>query len=168
MIQFAAAAKALPWKLIGYAALALFIGGLMLALKMERAHAAKLQAQIEKCAEARKADRASYGRAQAEAAAKNLREVREIEQRQEEISREAVETLNTRLRRLRSELRGKGAAAPTGATGQPGLPQSGNPAAGTDGAAGLCLTAEQLLRAAENEERHDRLIDWAEQQLNAR
>lgn len=41
------AARALPWKLIGFAALALMVGSLMLALKIERTQNGKLKAQIE-------------------------------------------------------------------------------------------------------------------------
>jgi hypothetical protein len=110
----------------------------------------------------RKADRDTYAKAQAEARALNEKQVARIEKEQEAISNEISRNLTARLERLRSELRSK--AAPR----NPGSPQAGpdgEAPGGADGEAGLCLTSEELLRAAENEERHDQLISWIEQQL---
>lgn len=157
--------KALPWGMIGIAALGMFVAGLMLALKLERTQNGKLKAQIEKCSEARRADRATYERAQAEAALKNKAQVQRIEKKQQEITDEVSSDLTARLERLRRELRDK---RPSAAGGSPGRAGAGSvPAApgGVDEAAGLCLAPGELLSAAESEERHDRLIDWIEKQL---
>jgi hypothetical protein len=92
----------------------------------------------------------------------NEQQIQRIERDQEKVNETRLADLTARLERLRSELRSK--AAPR----NPGSPQAGpdgKAPGGADGEAGLCLTPEELLRAAENEERHDQLISWIEQQL---
>jgi hypothetical protein len=112
---------------------------------------------------ARLADRAAYERAQKQADAQNKADIQRTEQRQKEISDATVANLNTRIAELRRVL-----AQPRAAQSHPGepnlstVPDAAQPASGE---AGVCLTPEQLLRAAENEERHDQLIHWIEQQL---
>jgi hypothetical protein len=120
--------------------------------------------QADHCAEARKLDRRTYEQAQKDAAAKNEAQVRRIESEQDRITNEVRETLNARLERLRRELR---SAAPS-AQGAPRSPQAGpdgKAPGGADGEARVCLAPSEFLRGAENEERHDRLIDWVEKQL---
>lgn len=141
--------------------LALFAGLQTIRVSAERRHSAKVEAQIVKCEAARHADREAYAKAQADAQAKNRADVERTKQQQKEISDATVANLNARLERLRREL---SASAAQGAPGHPGLSENGNPAPRADGQAGVCLTPEELLRAAENEERHDRLIDWVERQ----
>jgi hypothetical protein len=48
------ALRALPWRLIGYASLGLVIVSLFVALKLERAHSAKLSAQLHAITSAQK------------------------------------------------------------------------------------------------------------------
>lgn len=151
-------------KLIGWAVIAFSFIACLAALRMEQSQNAKLKAQLHECSTLRQADRDSYARAQAEAEAKNLADVALVKQQQQRISDDTVALLNARLERLRRELSKGGASAPQSHPGKPGLPEGGPAPGGADGAAGLCLTPAELLRAAENEERHDRLIDWAERQ----
>lgn len=165
MIPFAAL-KAMPWKLIGFAALGLFVVGLMLALNIERVQNGKLKAQIEQCTEARAADRRSYEGAQKLAAAQNQADVARIEKDQDHVTQEVERNLNARLAELRRQLVHSGqAAAIGGPRGQSPTGADGKSGAGIAEAAGLCLATSELLSAAESEERHDRLIDWVEQQL---
>ena len=70
------ALKALPWRLIGAAALALAIGLLWMNLRMERAHSAKLQAQLEKCEEFRRL-LAEQSERQKQQTSRNIEQVRE-------------------------------------------------------------------------------------------
>ena len=159
------AAKALPWKLIGFCALGMLVAGLFLALKLERTQNDKLKAQIEKCSEARRADRATYQRAQAEASLLNKAQVQRIEKKQQEITNEVSSDLNARLERLRRELSKPRPSAAGGSPGSAGAGPDGESRPGSDEEAGLCLAPDELLSAAESEERHDRLIDWIEKQL---
>jgi hypothetical protein len=92
----------------------------------------------------------------------NEQQIQRIEREQQEISDEVSRNLTARLERLRSELRSK--AAPRN-PGSPKAGADGQAPGGTDEAAGLCLAPDELLRAAENEERHDQLISWIEEQL---
>jgi hypothetical protein len=103
------------------------------------------------------ADRQAYADAQAAAAAKNEAQVAHIKQAQQEITDATVSRLNSRLELIRGELR---KPAPQGA---PGSAATGDPGAAPCRAtdpAWLCVAPEDRLRAAENEERHDELIDW--------
>jgi len=150
--------------LVGVVALALMF---RVQLGLERRHSGHLTVRVNELTALRATDRASYVKAQADAADKNRAEVKAIEQRQEAITNDVQANLTDRLERLRRELR-QGTAAPQGSTSSAGASPNGKSGAGTPQATGLCLEADQLLRAAENEERHDRLIDWVEQQLKAR
>lgn len=110
-------------------------------------------------------DIAAYRQAQIDATAKNKAHVADVEAQQQRISDERLKDANNRLARLSDELRARGPAAqshPNGA-GSPALP---NPSGGTADPAGLCLSPSQLLRAAQDEERHSQLIQWVEQQLS--
>lgn len=92
----------------------------------------------------------------------NKEQVQRIVSEQDRISSNVEADLNARLERLRSELRAK---APQRNPQGSGASPDGKAPGATDGEAGVCLAPDELLRAAENEERHDRLIDWVEQQL---
>lgn len=135
-----------------------------IAWQVEKRAANKWEAQTLKCIKARKADRLAYERAQLDAAAKNREQVARIEAEQRNVTDEVSRNLNARLERLRSELRSK-SAAPQGAAGSPKAGPDGPAPGSPDGTARVCLEAEELLRAAENEERHDQLISWIEKQL---
>jgi hypothetical protein len=127
----------------------------------------KTKSELGKCAIGRKEDRQAYRQAQLDAKAKNLAEVERIESAQQRISTNVEADLSARLERLRRELRAKDAAAPrpAGSTQAGAIPPTpGSP----DAAPRLCLTSDQLLRAAESEERHDQLLNWIEQQLNVK
>jgi hypothetical protein len=108
---------------------------------------------------ARVLDQKAYRQAQADAAAKNKADIAAAAQKQKDISNAQVATLNDRLARLSDELRARGPAAQSHPV-EPGVPQTGNASPGTPGAPGLCLSPDQLLRAAQDEERHNELIDW--------
>jgi hypothetical protein len=141
---------------------ALGIGLLVLLLGIQTLRLGAAKDSLDACRQARKLDRATYEQAQRDAKAKNEQQIQRIEKEQEEISDEIERDLTARLERLRSELRSK--AAPR----DPGSPQTGpngQAPSGAVGEAGLCLAPEELLRAAENEERHDQLISWIEEQL---
>jgi hypothetical protein len=121
--------------------------------------------KLEDCETNRKevvAERDSLIAAAKEAERLNKEQVSRIVNEQDRISKDVEADLTARLERLRRELRAKA---------NNGNPQGTNPgsdgkAPGTvAGEAGLCLAPEQLLRAAENEERHTQLIDWVERQL---
>jgi hypothetical protein len=123
--------------------------------------------KLEDCRAARATDRRTYEDAQRQAKEANRAEVQRIKSEQEKISHEVQSDLNARLERLRRELRAKGSTA-GGASRGPGASPNGKPTERTDGEAGLCLAPEELLRGAENEERHDQLISWVERQLGVK
>lgn len=108
-------------------------------------------------AKGRREDRAAYENAQRLASEKNKAHVQRIEAEQERINREAQSTLADRLERIRSELRQQAAR---GSAGGSGLPQSSEAPCRAADPAWMCLSPEERLRAAENEERHESLIDW--------
>jgi hypothetical protein len=137
---------------------------LIVANRAEKRHSAKLQTALVKCTEGRAADRKAYTQAQLDAAAKNKAHVADVEAQQKRISDERLKDANDRLNRLAGELRARGPAAKSHSNGAGSSPVS-SPAGGTDGSSGLCLSSDQLLRAAQDEERHDQLITWVEQQL---
>jgi hypothetical protein len=134
----------------------------------ERRHSSKLQAQLTKEHAGRLADRSAYESAQREAQAKNKAEVSRIEAEQEKITNEVSDNLNARLERLRRELRSAPNPAAPGSSQGTGASPDGNATGGTDEAPRVCLTPDQLLRGAENEERHDQLITWVEKQLGVK
>jgi hypothetical protein len=123
-------------------------------------HAAHLEKQLAHEHAGRLADRAAYEKAQAAAAALNEAQVQRVKSEQQRITDETVSTLDARIELIRSELRKQ--QAPT-AQHAPSGPQAGNagpaPCTTTD-PAWMCLSPAERLSAAENEERHDELIDW--------
>jgi hypothetical protein len=165
---FAGRALSFLGKLNGYQiaiiALALFAGIQTLRVSAEKRHSAKVERQLGKCTAARKADQDAYRKAQADAQALNQAQVSKAKLHQQEISNAIVARLNDDIARLRRELSQGGASAPQSHPVRPGSSNPGGPSTATPGEAGLCLSPEELLRAAENEERHDRLIDWVEEQ----
>ena len=137
------------------------------ALLMAHRHERKVEGQLAKTAKelkdeqaARAADRQAYTKAQTDAAAKNDAQIAHVKQQQKEISDAQVSTLNARLELIRSELRkqaGGAAERPSGGA------QAGNASPAPcilNDPAWMCLSPEERLHAAENEERHDELIDW--------
>lgn len=126
-------------------------------VKAEQRHAHKVETQLSKVVAARKADHEAYVKAQAAAAAKNIAQVAHVKQQQQEITDATVSRLGARLELIRGELRrsnsqGAPGSAPTGDPGQTPCRASNS--------AWLCLSPQDRLSAAENEERHDELIDW--------
>jgi hypothetical protein len=122
--------------------------------------------QSDRCAEARKADRATYEAAQAEAARKNAEQVQKIEQKQQEKTDAAKRAYDADLARLRAGgVRQQGTPAAKGAPGQPGA--SGVPSApgGADGAPQVCVSAPDALSSAETELRLWHLQQWIAEQL---
>ena len=156
--------RAIPWKLVGFAALGLALALMFAALKAERSHSAKLQAQIEKCAEARKADRAAYESAQAKAKADNLIQVRKIEEQQRERTDAIQSRWDADRARLAELMRVKGTAAPKGPTGPAGSPAVPGTAGGPDDAQ-VCIPEGDALSAAENELKLFYLQEWVREQL---
>ena len=141
--------------------LALFAGIQTMRVWAEQRHSAKVESQLTKCNSARRADRLAYERAQADAQAINQHQIQRTKQKQEAITDEVRTDLNSRLERLRRELR---SPAPQSAPKGPGAGQASPAPGGASPKAGLCLSPSELLRAAENEERHDQLITWIERQ----
>jgi hypothetical protein len=116
---------------------------------------------------ARVSDRNAYTATQNEARRMNEAEVARIESEQRRITDEVQSDLSARLERLRRELR----KAPSSAGGSAGGPDSGPDGSAPEGAPSaprLCLAPEELLRGAENEERHEQLIRWVEKQLGVK
>lgn len=155
------------WKLVGLGllVLTLAIQTVRLGHRTNQLEAARIN--LNECREGRKADREAYRQAQADAKAKNEAEVRRIETEQQRITDDVESNLGARLERLRRELRAKD-AAPQGSASGPETGRVPETPGGTDGAPRLCSSPEQLLRAAENEERHDQLISWVERQLGVK
>lgn len=125
-----------------------------------RHEAAKWHHQFDGEHGGRIADRTAYIKAQAEARALNQTQVATIERKHQEINNERVTDLNSRLELIRRELRRQSAST---APHDLGSPSTGSAVASPCRAidpAWLCLAPADRLRAAENEERHDQLIDW--------
>jgi hypothetical protein len=155
------------WKLVGIALLVLAIGVQTIRLSGAERRADRAEFHLRECQTGRQEDRRAYEQAQRDAAAKNRAEVQRIETEQERVTHEVTRDLHTRLERLRRELQQK--APPAGGNPKsPGAGPDGQSRPGTDDKAGVCLAPEELLRGAENEERHDRLIDWVERQLGVK
>jgi hypothetical protein len=133
---------------------------------MAHRHERKVEGQLAKTAKelkdeqaARAADRQAYTEAQTDAAAKNDAQIQRVKQRQQEISDAQVSTLNARLKLIRDELSKAGSHAQRA----PDSAKAGNPGPApciANDPAWMCLSPEERLHAAENEERHDELIDW--------
>ena len=151
------------WQIMFGAALIL-AGWQYIGRRAEQRHAAKLQAQLSKCTAGREADRAAYRQAQIDAEAKNKAHVADVEAQQKRISDERLKDANDRLSRLAGELRARGPAAQSHPNGA-GSPPVSSPSGGASNPAQLCLSPDQLLRAAQDEERHSQLIQWIDQQL---
>lgn len=160
------ALRALPWKVIGFSALGLALVLMFAALKMERAHSARLKAQIAACSEGRKADRASYEQAQKLAAESNKLQVQRIEQEQGARSNAIQSRWNTDRARLAELMRKAPPAAPGSAQG-PGAGPVPDPAGGPDGVR-VCLVEGDALSAARNELRLFYLQEWVREQLKVR
>lgn len=109
-----------------------------------------------------RAERDSLIAAAKEAERLNQEQVSRIVNEQDRISNERQADLSARLERLRRELRGQ---APKGSAGSAPASPDGKAPGGADGPPAMCLSSEELLRAAEDEERHDQLITWIEEQL---
>lgn len=125
------------------------------------------KSELGKCVIGRKEDRARYEQAQRDAANLNRSQVERIKSEQQRISNDVEANLAARLERLRRELRGQN-AAPQSPAGSPGTGPDVPSAPGADEAPRLCLASEELLRAAESEERHDQLITLLERQLGVK
>lgn len=152
------------WKLLGLGllCLALAVQTVRLAHRSNQLERAKIN--LNECRQGRIDDRKAYEDAQAKAAELNKQEVNRIVGEQDRISNDIESDLRARLERLRSELR-KGTAPDQGSSGKPGtpgVPQSGE---GTPSPSRVCYAPEVVLRAAENEERHEQLIRWVQEQL---
>jgi hypothetical protein len=153
-------------KIVGSIALAVILS-LSIALWAADRRADKWEAQSRKCAVARESDRNAYTAAQNEARRLNEAEVARIESEQRRITDEVQSDLNSRLERLRRELRAN-PAAPGGSAGGPDPGPDGSAPEGSPDSARLCLAPEVVLRGAENEERHEQLIRWVEKQLGVK
>ena len=145
------------WQLLCIA-LALFGAVQTIRVKAEQRRAHKVEQRLSKSEAARKADRDAYTKAQAAAALANKAQVVRVKKQQQEITDATVSRLNSRLELIRGELR---KPASQGVSGSAGAGDPGQTPCRTTSAAWLCLSPEDRLRAAENEERHDELIDWA-------
>lgn len=147
-----------PLGLKAYLAMAKLVGILILIgiVCYQSSQIHKWHTQSDKQVAARVADRASYEAAQRQAADKNKADVLAKEQQYKRNNDEAVGNLNARIERLRHELSAQPSTAP-GSAGGSNLPQADNPS-GATGQAGVCLTPEELLHGATNEERFDQLI----------
>jgi hypothetical protein len=152
------------WKLIGLGLVCLLLAVQTVRLGHRTNQLERARIDLNECREGRKQDRAAYEQAQRDAAAKNKADVQRIVGEQDRNSDEVQADLRARIERLRSELRGKG-SAPGGAPRSPGAGPDVQGSPGADGEAGVCLSPEELLRAAENEEKHDQLITLLERQL---
>jgi hypothetical protein len=157
MLNFLAL-KALPWRLIGWCALGLAFVGMLTALRLTQAQNGKLKAQLHECTIGRQSDRISYEQAQKTAEALNRAQVERVKSQQQRITDDVEANLSARLERLRRELRSN--TAPQSAPVSPNPSLTGPASEGPAPTARLCLSTEELLRAAENEERHDQLINW--------
>lgn len=134
-----------------------------LALKIERAHSHKLSNRVTEITQLREADRRNYAAAAKEAELKNREDVARKEAEYRRNNDEAVSNLNARIERLRRELSAQ-SGADQGSAGGSSPPQADD-SQRAPGAAGVCLAPEVILRAAENEERHDQLITLIRKQL---
>jgi hypothetical protein len=156
------------WAILSHASFAqLLAGGLALfalvqhfELAHAHAEAAKWEKQFNSEHAGRLADRASYAKAQQDAAMLQDAKIARAKQQQKDISDESVSHLSARLQLISDELRKQQNSA---APGSPGSAQAGDASPAPCRAydpAWLCLSPQDRLLAAQNEERHDELIDW--------
>jgi hypothetical protein len=153
-------------KIVGAIALAVILS-LSIALWAADRRADKWEAQSRKCAVAREADRNAYTAAQNEARRLNDAEVARIESEQRRITDEVQSDLNSRLERLRRELRAN-PAAPGGSAGGPDPSPDGSAPEGAPGEAQVCIPTSQFLLGAEYEEKLDQWITWYQRQFQVR
>jgi outer membrane murein-binding lipoprotein Lpp len=85
-----AGVRALPWKIIGICAAGLFVAALILALKMERVHSAKLQLRVTELTN-KLDDLAAQSKAAQERSAKALKEAKRNTAKVEIVARQ-IET----------------------------------------------------------------------------
>lgn len=166
MGSFLAALSALRshWRLFTFAILTMAVAVQTIRLGHAENVIGRAKLELSKCRQGRIDDRKVYVDAQRQATAKNEAEVIRIESEQQKVTANVEADVNARLERLRSELRAR-SGAPQSPARQPQTGPNGKAAGDPAGKAGLCLAPEELLRAAENEERHDQLIRWVEEQL---
>jgi hypothetical protein len=117
-----------------------------------------------KCQNVRAADRTNYIKAQKDAQALNDAQIARVKQRQQEITDATITHLDQRLELIRRGLPKSGTPTTPNTTGSPKTGDTSQGPCRAFDPAWLCLSPEERLRAAENEERHDELIDWVEQQ----
>jgi hypothetical protein len=149
------------WKLISIGLLCLALAVQSVRLGHAKNETERVKVNLSECRQGRIDDRNAYQDAQRKARELNEAEVKRISDEQDRISNNVESDLRARLERLRDELR-KGTPAPQGIAGRPKAGADGKAAGGVANPPALCLSAEELLRAAEDEERHDQLITWVE------
>jgi hypothetical protein len=149
-------------KIVGGAALAILLF-LIAAWKLADRRADRFEAQAIELTQLRAQDRANHEAAAREAERLNKATIARIKSDQQEISDEVTSDLNSRLERIRRELRPPSQANP-GRPPEPGTGGAGSAPCRADDPAWLCVAPEERLRAAENEERHDQLINWVDRQ----
>lgn len=145
-------------------ALALLAGVQAIRASIDHRSLVKANHRITELTELRKSDRASYEAAQRQAAANNQLQIQSVKRQQEAITNEVKTNLGARLDLIRRELSKGGTAAPQNTPGSPPAGISGPTPCRAYDPAWLCLSPSARLLAAENEERHDELIDWAARQ----
>jgi len=151
-------------------ALVLFTAFLFIALKVEKRHSEKLQGQVvkvtfayNKCIKDREHDFRLYSEAQEIADRNNKAEVARIERNSQRITDEA-QSAYARDHAELIRLRRQGAK---GSAGNSSPSKDGPAAEGVDGAGGLSLSPEEVLRAQELELRLMHLQNWVNDQLKA-
>jgi hypothetical protein len=141
-----------------------YCGLQLFELRHAHAEAAKWEKQFHSEHAGRLADRASYVKAQADAAAQNKAQVQRVEQQQQKVTDNVEAQYRADLARLHAEqLRQQPNAASPGVAGRPGSPAPGTASSGPDGQA-VPLPGPDLLRAQETELQLNALIDWELQQ----
>lgn len=161
------ALRALPWKLIGAGAIALAFLFLYASLKDARSDRDRYKAQAQSLRDLRETDRRNFEAAAKEAARLNREQVARIKADQDRVTQETSREYQADLARLRRDFALRLSGAAKANPGSPGQGRTGTvpgAASGTDGEARLCYAPEDVLRAAENELRHEALIEWIEAQ----
>lgn len=152
-----------PWKLY----LLGIVGALALStITIQHFRIGTLTTELSAEKSGREADRQSYRRAQAEATATNLQQVRKVEAQQAQITEDVTHDYSIRLADLRSRYDKLRSANPTtkGPTGNPGLPQARPAPSGPNETDELLLPSERLLRAQEIELQLMELQNWNREQ----
>ncbi|MES2904564.1 MAG: hypothetical protein V4696_10300 [Pseudomonadota bacterium] len=162
----ALAALRARWKLIAGLGGLIALAVLLMLLRAEKRHSAKLEGRIVELIELRKADHANYTNAQSAAKAKNEAQVARIEVEQERITDAVSQDYAGDLARLRTELgrvRNQTAPAAQRSAGDRQASQGGNAPARADGD-GVPIPTSDDLPAAEIELRLMHLQNWVEEQ----